>query len=80
LICLCCGALGYARPKKYEEDGFDFDGSSWVQLRSWSRKVFSLVKKQANDEALWFKTEAASEYYLQRHLRELHNAIEGKLE
>lgn len=80
LICLCCGALGYARPKKYEEDGFDFDGSSWVQLRSWGRKVIKTVKEQAGDEGLWFEAKAAPEAYLQQGLRRLHSVIEGNLD
>ena len=42
------------------------------------RALRSLVEKQANDTALWFKAVTAPEECLQKALRELHAAIEGK--
>ena len=36
----------------------------------------ALVNEQAEDEGLWFMHEFASEAYLQRALRKLHDAIE----
>lgn len=41
-------------------------------------KVIDLVKKQAEDESLWFKSQYASEAYLQDALRKLHALIEAK--
>jgi hypothetical protein len=37
-----------------------------------------LVNLQADDEALWVKAETATEAYLQRALRMLHQAIDGE--
>jgi hypothetical protein len=37
-----------------------------------------LVNLQADDSALWFKAETATEAYLQRALRMLHQAIDGE--
>lgn len=36
----------------------------------------AVVEEQAEDEALWFEAETATEAYLQQALRELHAAIE----
>lgn len=38
--------------------------------------VMNIVKSQAEDPAIWFETEKASEYYLQNQLRKLHYVIE----
>ncbi len=37
-----------------------------------------IVQEQAKDEGLWFVAETAPEAYLQKALRRLHEAIEGK--
>ena len=37
-----------------------------------------LVDKQAEDEGLWFIPQTITEDYLQRALRQLHAAVEGK--
>jgi hypothetical protein len=37
----------------------------------------SLVRQQAEDDALWSESETAPEAYLQHHLRQLHEAVEG---
>ena len=37
-----------------------------------------LVEEQAQDEALWFKAQTATEAYLQLALRRLHAAVEAK--
>ena len=37
----------------------------------------SLVKRQAEDEGLWFQAQTAPEAYLQAALRELHAAVEA---
>lgn len=55
----------------------------WQHAEMWKysfteRKLFTiqaLINKQANDEGLWFKAEYASEDYLQKALRDLHEAI-----
>lgn len=39
-------------------------------------EVLALVKRQADDEGLWFKARTAPEAYLQKALRDLHAAIE----
>lgn len=39
-----------------------------------------IVEQQAEDAALWFTDESASEAYLQQALRVLHSAIEGDLD
>lgn len=36
-----------------------------------------LVKRQAEDEALWCETESIHEAFLQQELRHLHAVIEG---
>jgi hypothetical protein len=46
----------------------------WTRLRA----AQAVAARQADDEALWFEAETASEAYLQQALRELHEAIEGK--
>jgi hypothetical protein len=38
--------------------------------------ALDLVRKQAEDDGLWFVAEYASEAYLQAALRELHAAVE----
>lgn len=38
-----------------------------------------LVNEQAEDEALWFDATGASEAYLQREIRKLHDAVEHDL-
>ncbi len=40
-------------------------------------KVYSLVQEQAEDEGLWFKSEYATEDYLQTALRKLHAVVEA---
>ena len=42
------------------------------------RKARGLVLEQAEDEALWFEAEYASEAYLQQALRDLHHALEDR--
>lgn len=42
------------------------------------KKVRALVDEQANDDGLWFIAETCAEAYVQRALRRLHEAIEGK--
>jgi len=37
-----------------------------------------VVNEQADDDGLWFVTETITEDYLQRALRRLHAAVEGK--
>jgi len=37
-----------------------------------------VVNEQADDEGLWFVAETITEDYLQRALRRLHAAVEGK--
>ncbi len=32
MICLCCGHKGKAHPLAAPDDGFDFEGSAWIQL------------------------------------------------
>ena len=39
----------------------------------------SVVNRQAEDPALWFKAQTASEVYLQQALRELHEAVEKQI-
>ena len=39
-------------------------------------KLLILMDDQINDEGLWFDAETAPEAYLQKHLRELHRAVE----
>lgn len=39
-----------------------------------------LVNKQAEDEGIWFRAEYASEAYLQRAIRELHDSVEKYFE
>jgi len=39
-------------------------------------KALDLVNKQAEDEGLWFDGFFATEAYLQRALRDLHQAVE----
>ena len=39
-------------------------------------EAYELVQQQAEDEGLWFRAEYASEDYLQRALRELHDSVE----
>jgi len=41
------------------------------------KKALTLVKKQAQDDALWFIAESITEAYLQQELRKLHAVIEG---
>ena len=38
----------------------------------------AIAQEQAEDEGLWFMAETAPEAYLQKALRRLHEAIEGK--
>jgi hypothetical protein len=47
----------------------------WVQRMSAAEKI---VAEQANDERLWFRPAYITEDYLQKELRRLHAAIEGK--
>jgi len=49
-----------------------------IRLRNHLKCMRSLVNKQAEDEGLWFIAETAPEAYLQKELRKLHVAIEGK--
>jgi len=42
--------------------------------------IIKLVNEQAEDEALWFVAETATEDYLMRALRELHKVIEKSVE
>lgn len=42
------------------------------------KTALALVEQQANDVALWFRTKRAPEAYLQRALRALHAALEGR--
>jgi hypothetical protein len=42
-------------------------------------ELLALIAKQAEDEGLWFDAQTAPEAYLQRHLRELHRAVEKAL-
>ncbi len=39
------------------------------------KELHDLVDRQAEDEKLWFKTETASEAYLQQKLRKLHQCL-----
>lgn len=39
-------------------------------------KLKELVNRQAEDDALWFQAQTATEAYLQQALRELHAAVE----
>ena len=41
-------------------------------------EALRVVNEQANDEGLWFVATKAPEAYLQKELRRLHAAIEGK--
>ena len=41
-------------------------------------EALKVVSEQAKDEGLWFVPETITENYLQRALRRLHAAIEGK--
>ena len=45
-----------------------------AELLKYIRKI---VKKQAEDEGLWFKPQYITESYLQEALRKLHAIIEG---
>lgn len=47
----------------------------WVQRMT---KAAQIAAEQANDERLWFQPVYITEDYLQRELRRLHAAIEGK--
>lgn len=40
-------------------------------------KLKELVNRQAEDDALWFQAQTATEAYLQQALRALHAAVEG---
>lgn len=42
--------------------------------------ALELVKKQAEDDGLWFQAQTAPEAYLQQELRRLHKVIEGQSE
>jgi hypothetical protein len=37
MICLCCGARAFARPKHHEDDGFDYNGSAWARLATFEK-------------------------------------------
>ena len=53
--------------------------SNWTSAIAMDEKAIKdLLAEQANDEGLWFEAETAAEAYLQRALRRLHAAIEGK--
>lgn len=41
--------------------------------------ILSLVKRQAEDNGLWFVAHNASEAYLQSELKRLHSAIEEEM-
>ena len=43
-----------------------------------TRTAQSVVDEQANDEGLWFWPQTVGEDILQRALRRLHEAVEGK--
>lgn len=78
VICLCCGTPAIARLKEPGFNGYDFEGSRWVLAKPWLKELFKKVNEQANDGGLWFKTECATEAYLQSGLRRLHRVIEGE--
>lgn len=44
----------------------------------WHDTVLPIVKKQAEDDGLWFDAHTAPEAYLQQELRKLHAIIEGE--
>jgi len=46
--------------------------------REWITEVMEIVEEQANDEGLWCDAVYASEAYIQKALRRLHEVIEQK--
>ncbi len=44
-----------------------------------AKRIKNFVAKQAEDESIWFLAETVTEEYLQRKIRELHEAIEREL-
>jgi len=53
-------------------------GRSETQRQIGPAAIKAVVDEQANDEGLWVVPETITEDYLQRALRRLHEAIEGK--
>jgi hypothetical protein len=43
-----------------------------------SENAIVVVNEQAEDDGLWFVPQTITEDYLQRALRRLHEAVEGK--
>jgi DnaJ-class molecular chaperone len=87
--CYKCRGQGYVVRGPHDVasslDAPDEREQELARLRAESRELYdrlqairSVVEAQAEDDGLWFKSAFASEAYLQRGLRELHEVIEGK--
>ncbi len=46
------------------------------KLNDAAMEMFLIVKRQAEDDGLWFMARTAPEAYLQQELRRLHDAVE----
>jgi hypothetical protein len=56
----------------------DQPNTSEMRLLAAFQAAIVVVNEQAEDDGLWFVPQTITEDYLQRALRRLHEAVEGK--